>query len=80
VDAARASVREGRDRLVRTTAGLEALSPLGALGRGYAVPRRDGHVLRGVAEFPPGSRFSLRVADGEVDCRSESATDPDGHD
>jgi exodeoxyribonuclease VII large subunit len=51
----------------RLGAELDALSPLRVLERGYAVPRAaDGRVLRRVAEFPSGTDFSLRVADGVV--------------
>jgi exonuclease VII large subunit len=42
------------------------------LERGYAVARdADGRVLRRAADLPPGLRFRLRVADGEVRARSE---------
>jgi exodeoxyribonuclease VII large subunit len=51
---------------------LDALSPLKVLGRGYAVPvTPDGRVLRGRADFVPGSPFHLRVSDGEVKARVE---------
>jgi exodeoxyribonuclease VII large subunit len=51
---------------------LDALSPLKVLGRGYAVPvAPDGRVLRGRADFVPGSPFHLRVSDGEVKARVE---------
>ncbi|HUG00898.1 MAG TPA: exodeoxyribonuclease VII large subunit [Longimicrobiales bacterium] len=60
------------ERLRRLSAQLHALSPLAALGRGYAVPLApDGHVLRAVEEFRPGLRFGLRVTDGTVPCRVE---------
>jgi exodeoxyribonuclease VII large subunit len=60
-----------RDQRMRASAGkLEALSPLAALKRGYAVALApDGHVLRNVADFVPGAEFALRVTDGSVDCR-----------
>jgi exodeoxyribonuclease VII large subunit len=60
-----------RDQRMRASAGkLEALSPLAALKRGYAVPlAKDGQVLRTVSEFTAGREFSLRVSDGAVDCR-----------
>jgi exodeoxyribonuclease VII large subunit len=50
---------------------LDALSPLSTLRRGYAVARGvDGRVLAAVSDFPPGSRFELRVADGTVAAES----------
>jgi exodeoxyribonuclease VII large subunit len=61
----------------RTTVGtlaarLDALSPLHALARGYAVPLDDaGHVLRRRADFDPGLPFRLRVADGTVHCTAQ---------
>jgi exodeoxyribonuclease VII large subunit len=71
------------DRRGRTSAlsgRLDALSPLSTLARGYAVPRTDdGRVLRGVADFDPGTRFRLRVHDGTVEAETVAveATDPD---
>ena len=54
-------------RVAAAAAGLDALSPLGVLARGYAIARApDGRVLRRRADFHPGSEFRLRVADGEV--------------
>lgn len=51
---------------------LSALSPLAVLKRGYAVPLDGaGHVLRGVAAFRPGLRFTLRVHGGRVRSAAE---------
>jgi exodeoxyribonuclease VII large subunit len=61
-----------RERAGRIAEKLDALSPLAALGRGFAVPLdRDGRVLRGVTDFRPAQAFDLRVADGSVPCRVE---------
>lgn len=65
-----------RDRLERRLARLEraadrlnALSPLAALGRGYAVAQdAEGRVLRRAGSFRAGERFRLRVVDGRIDC------------
>lgn len=58
--------------LDRQGAALDALSPLAVLARGYAMPRdHQGRVLRHVADFTPGSRFTLRVSDGQVTARTE---------
>ncbi len=72
--AARTRVRDRRRRLGHLAEKLDALSPLSALRRGFAVPRdEDGHVLRRVAEFAPGRPFRLMVSDGTVECRVEEA-------
>jgi len=58
-----------RERADSSAGMLDALSPLAALRRGYAVPlAANGRILRSVAEFEPGAAFALRVADGVVDC------------
>ena len=67
------------NRLGRAADRLNALSPLAALRRGYAVPQgEDGRVLRSVEAFEEGSRFRLRVAGGRVDCITESTEKLDG--
>jgi exodeoxyribonuclease VII large subunit len=56
-------------RLARAADRLEALSPLAALRRGYAVAQDpDGTLLRRVGDFEKGDRIRLRVVDGRVDC------------
>ncbi|MFQ5747090.1 MAG: exodeoxyribonuclease VII large subunit [Gemmatimonadota bacterium] len=78
-DARRALDREMERRLKDLAARLgqlggrlEALSPLGTLRRGYAVPLDgSGRVLRGLEAFEKGVRFDLRVVDGLVECRTE---------
>ena len=58
-----------RDRLMRAAHRLNALSPLAALGRGFAVPLdADLRVLRTMAAFQREQRFTLRVLDGSVPC------------
>jgi exodeoxyribonuclease VII large subunit len=66
-------VQQHHHQLERLAAQLDALSPLRVLDRGYAVALRpDGRVLKRRAEFLPGERFRLRVADGDVPSRVES--------
>ena len=58
-------------RVATAAAGLDALSPLGVLARGYSIARApDGRVLRRRADFKAGSEFRLRVSDGEVPART----------
>jgi exodeoxyribonuclease VII large subunit len=72
-----------REALLRERRGLghmgeklDALSPLGALLRGFAVPRAaDGRVLRRAADFDTGRPFSLRVTDGTIECLVEGVRD-----
>jgi exodeoxyribonuclease VII large subunit len=65
-------------RLAHVAATLDALSPLAALKRGFAVAQtRDGRLLRRAADFEGVSRFRLRLSDGRVNCQVEG-TETDG--
>jgi exodeoxyribonuclease VII large subunit len=67
-----AVIEARRNRLDRSAAQLDALSPLKVLGRGYAVPvGSDGRVLKRQTDFVPGEPFDLRVSDGNVRARTE---------
>lgn len=49
---------------------LDALSPLNTLARGYAIAVRDGGaVVRSAAELAPGDEFTLKLRDGDAECR-----------
>ena len=69
-----AAVAETSDRRLKLgalAAGLEALSPLSVLERGYAIAtRRDGRVVRSPRDLRTGQRFTLRVAGGEIEARA----------
>ena len=66
-------ISDPRSRLERLTGQLEALSPLAVLARGYSVARLgDGLVVRRRAQLPPGTRFTLRVGDGDVRSRADT--------
>src|SRR5690606_12968296 len=53
--------------IARLAAQIDALSPLQALARGYAVPLdEDNRILRRAADFEPGAPFRLRVVDGTI--------------
>ena len=68
-ETARAALRERERRLEAAAGKLDALSPLAALRRGYAVPLGpDGRILRTTHQFRPGAPVRLRVVDGRVDC------------
>lgn len=55
-------------RLNRASAGLEALSPLAVMSRGYAlVYGADGNLLRTVAATTPGQTIRVRLAQGALE-------------
>ena len=58
-----------RERFLRLAVGLDAMSPLKVLGRGYSIARRpDGAIVRSVGDVEAGGALTLRVTDGEIDC------------
>jgi len=68
-----------RQRLHASTGMLEALSPLATLRRGYAVALgAGGRVLKTVEDIPSGSRFTLRVSDGRIECQAGTSELDDG--
>jgi exodeoxyribonuclease VII large subunit len=60
-----------RERIRGAARHLDALSPLAAFARGYAVPQVEGRILRRRADFRPGLGFQLRISDGVVPCTVE---------
>lgn len=63
-----------RERFTRLAAGLDAMSPLKVLGRGYAIARRaDGKLVRSVGDVHPGDALTLRVTDGTISCLAGGA-------
>ncbi len=51
---------------------LEALSPLAVIARGYAMALDgEGRVVSSVARAASGDALTVRVSDGELDCRVE---------
>jgi exodeoxyribonuclease VII large subunit len=71
LDAGIVAVRHLRDQLA-------TLGPAATLARGYAVVQRvsgpdDAHVVRAVADAPPGSQLRIRVADGSITAASLGA-------
>jgi len=67
-----------RARLDGGGGALAALAPDATLARGYAIVRRapDGAIVRDPAEAPPGTALRLRVAQGELEARSEGPAAP----
>lgn len=81
MSAIRRRLDRARSRTERLGARLDALSPLGTLRRGYAVPTDpEGRVLRRREMFEERERFVLRVVDGRIEARIENvepAPEPD---
>ncbi len=57
-----------KQRFAQLTAGLDAMSPLKVLGRGYAVVQKDGKVLTSVQEAELFDQLQLQLADGILEC------------
>jgi len=65
--AARAALAARRSRLERLAAGLEALSPVAILERGYAlVFDSSGNLLKDSTRVSPGDEISARLARGQI--------------
>ena len=71
-----------RRRLAEQTARLDALSPLGVLGRGYALVWHEpsGHLLRDATQARPGDALRIQVQRGQLRAVvSERAEHDEGH-
>ena len=55
-------------RLCAAAAGLDALSPLKVLARGYAVATKDGKAVKTVSGLSDGDSINLKFADGVAVC------------
>lgn len=62
-----------QQRLARAAVGLDALSPLAVLGRGYSITRRagTGEIVRSVAQVASGDELTVTVADGDLNARAQ---------
>ncbi len=61
-----------RGELARLAAGLDAMSPLQVLSRGYAIASREGRAVRDASELRTGETVSVRVARGRFDAEVTS--------
>ena len=57
-----------RGTLSRLAAGLDAMSPLKVLGRGYAIARRDGKAVTLIEQVEPGDELEVLVSNGTLNC------------
>ena len=70
--AVRRRLAAAHTRVRSVEAKLHALSPLGVLGRGYAIVQaEDGRALRAPDEAPAGTALRVRLAGGSLSARSE---------
>ncbi|MFN0083753.1 MAG: exodeoxyribonuclease VII large subunit [Blastocatellia bacterium] len=61
----------GRHRLAIQAGGLELLSPLSVLGRGYVLVKDErGKLVSRAVNVKQGDRLTLRFEDGEVGCEA----------
>mgnify|MGYP004613596523 FL=1 len=60
-----------RTALAGLSAGLDAMSPLKVLGRGYAIARKGDQVLASVCGAEPGDHLDVMVSDGVFYCQIE---------
>ncbi len=57
-------------KLKSSAATLDALSPLKTLSRGYAIAsKKDGTLITSVCDIKNEQEFSLRLKDGEANCK-----------
>ncbi|MCC8128878.1 MAG: exodeoxyribonuclease VII large subunit [Clostridiales bacterium] len=58
-----------RNRLAALAAGLDAMSPMKVLARGYSLAQNgEGHILSSVTQVALGEEITLRLADGRLNC------------
>lgn len=65
-----------RERLRRAAVGLDAMSPLRVLGRGYAMATRDGAAVTDAGTLRKGDRIHVRFEKGSAECLVEKAVKP----
>ncbi len=53
------------------SARLQAYSPLGVLGRGYAIAKKDGTIIRNADQLETGDRIQLVLGQGKATCLVE---------
>ncbi|HZH32778.1 MAG TPA: exodeoxyribonuclease VII large subunit [Pyrinomonadaceae bacterium] len=71
-----ARLEDRRAQLEVAVASLDALSPLGVLGRGYALVQDGrGRVVRSMWRVRVGEELRVRLAEGALKCRVEGMED-----
>ena len=65
-------LNQHKERFVRLTAKLDAMSPLKVLSRGYSMAMDDeGTVIKSIQALKKGDRLSVRLSDGKAVARVE---------
>lgn len=67
VNAMTRQVERSQERVGRAVAGLQLVSPLAILARGYSVVEHDTHILTTVDDVAVGDTVHIRLATGEID-------------
>ncbi len=58
-----------RNRLAALAAGLDAMSPMKVLARGYSLAQNgEGRILSSVSQVALGEEITLRLSDGRLNC------------
>ena len=73
--AMQARLAKQRGRLGRLSAGLDALSPLKVLGRGYAIARTGEDVVSSIGAVCVGDPLDVLVSDGVLRCEVKEKED-----
>lgn len=63
-----AALAGDRRDMARLAAGLDALSPLKVLGRGYAIAKGPKGIVRDIEDVAAGDELELRVSNGSIAC------------
>ncbi len=76
--ALRNMLKDGRGELARLGAGLDAMSPLKVLGRGYAMARGARGIVTRAAQAEVGQALDVLLADGTLRCqvKEKEETEP----
>lgn len=61
-------MKDRRTALARLAAGLDAMSPLKVLGRGYAIARKGEETVSSIAQTVLGDELDVLVSDGVIYC------------
>ena len=61
-------MKDQRATLGRAATGLDALSPLKVLGRGYAIARKGRAVVSSIVQTDAGDQLDVAVSDGVIQC------------